>query len=131
MRAAQINVPKRRYLFQMAKPHKNSNGIWTLKVQYQGRVKKLTLGLIDKTTANSFAANSKILVDYRRRNQALPNTIAAWLSDLSPTHFEQLADLGLVASRERKLNIDQLIDLYLSWYETELVETNNIHSSAF
>ncbi len=97
----------------MPEPRKNKNGVWSLVVYFRGKRKRLTLGKIPKSEAIAFSSNIDLLCDYRRRGDLIPPSLAQWAQELSPIHFEQLGDIGLVTMVDRGLSVGDLIKIFL------------------
>ena len=80
----------------MAKPNRNSKGVWSITASFNYGKKKLTLGAINKEDADHFGANLNLLISYKKNFGSVPPNVERWVDSLSLTHQRQLKSLGLV-----------------------------------
>ena len=103
----------------MAKPARQTNGTWTLCVQFEGKRRNLTIGRVSAREAETFAHYVGDLVEYAKfGDRSLPPRLHAWLLDLGQKHKSQLSEIGLFEYHDGGLTIAELLDKYLEDYES-------------
>ena len=100
----------------MPKPQKSSTGIYTLMVTFNSKRRKLTLGRIDKQSADAFASNMAQLVSYKKHDRKLSPTLASFVHSFSKKHRKQLGEIGLIQRFDLKLTVGELIEDFLEQY---------------